>query len=68
MLPLTSSNGQLLVVSYLLPYTVTYFGNYVGKQASSNCKDAVHFGIVLLQKDPVRADVCAFVSMKSLMA
>ena len=47
-----------------------YRENYVGKQTSSNCEDAVHICILFCKKkinwvniDPCCADVCAFLSM-----
>ena len=46
-----------------------YGGNYVGKQASSNCEDAVHICMIFCKKvhrvkiDPCCADVCTFLSM-----
>ena len=47
----------------------TYGDNYVGKQASSNCEDAVHsciyFGkkVHLVKNDQCCANVCGFLSI-----
>ena len=57
---------KMLKLMYIM---FTYGDNYVGKQASSNCEDAVHnciyFGkkVHLVKNDQCCANVCGFLSI-----
>ena len=60
---------MFLKMHKLMYIMFTYGDNYEGKQASSNCEDAVHICILFWKKlhwvknDQGCANVCAFVSM-----
>ena len=57
---------KMLKLMYIM---FTYGDNYVGKQASSNCEDAVHSCILfwkkvhLVKNDQCCANVCGFLSI-----
>ena len=61
--------NMFLKMFKLMYIMFTYGDNYVGKQASSNCKDAVHNCILFWKKvhfvknDQCCANVCGFLSI-----